>query len=194
MPPKPVECTDFSVTLEAMGGRLDSVESSIAALATFVRDSLALSQQRHDDQDMKHQLLLTELECISSKLSSSVSSPNVNVAGGSSSLPPPSERVPEHQPRGTAYDPIRESFDEFCLFVKKVELPGFTGVDPVGWISRVETYFEVHNTSDEMKIRLARLCMEGSTIHWFNLSEEHLTWNSFKRVLLLRFAGSVYPI
>lgn len=73
---------------------------------------------------------------------------------------------------------MRESYDEYRLSVKKVELPGFTGTDPVGWISRAETYFEVHNTSDELKIKLARLCMEGHTIHWFNLildSEELLT-------------------
>lgn len=68
--------------------------------------------------------------------------------------------------------------DEFKLFVKKVELPGFSCVDLVGWISRAETYFEVHNIDGAIKIKLARLCMEGSTIHWFNLwceSQENLT-------------------
>lgn len=50
-------------------------------------------------------------------------------------------------------DPMNESMDEYKLYVKKVELPGFDGFDPVGWISRAETYFEVHNTDDLMKIK-----------------------------------------
>lgn len=47
----------------------------------------------------------------------------------------------------------------------------------------MKTYFEVHNTLDELKIKLARLCMKGHTIHRFNLvrkSEEDLTWVKFK--------------
>lgn len=46
-----------------------------------------------------------------------------------------------------------------------------------------------------MKIKLTRLCMEGSTIYWFNLwheSDENLSWNNLKQALLLRFGRTRY--
>ena len=54
---------------------------------------------------------------------------------------------------------------EFRMAVKKVELPSFDGGDPVGWITRAETYFEIHGSSEDVKIRLAKICMGGATIH-----------------------------
>lgn len=50
--------------------------------------------------------------------------------------------------------------DQYRMAVKKVELPSFNGDDPIGWITRAETYFEVQNTGEEVKIKLAKLSME----------------------------------
>ncbi|MCH93988.1 retrotransposon gag protein [Trifolium medium] len=44
--------------------------------------------------------------------------------------------------------------------------------DPMAWITRAEIYFDVQGTVDEMRVKLARLSMEGATIHWFNLLME----------------------
>jgi hypothetical protein len=46
-----------------------------------------------------------------------------------------------------------ESVSEYRMAAKKVELPSFDGEDPVGWITRAETYFEVQGTSEAVKIR-----------------------------------------
>ncbi|GAU25314.1 hypothetical protein TSUD_375770, partial [Trifolium subterraneum] len=81
---------------------------------------------------------------------------------------------------------------EFRHAVKKVELPMFTGEDPAGWISRSEIYFHVHETISEVKVKLAHLCMEGSTIHFFNSllrENEDLTWEGLKEALLGRYGG-----
>lgn len=59
-----------------------------------------------------------------------------------------------------------EALDEFRLSVKKVELPMFNGDDPAGWIARAEVYFNVQNTTPEIKVNLAQLCMDGPTIHF----------------------------
>lgn len=78
------------------------------------------------------------------------------------------------------------------LFGKKVKLPVFEGEDPVAWIKRVEIYFDVQNTSEEIKVKLARLSMEGSTIHWFNLlleTEDELSWVKLKKALIARYGG-----
>lgn len=85
---------------------------------------------------------------------------------------------------------VNDKLDEFCLSAKKVELSAFDGFDPVAWITRAETYFEVQWTSEEVRIQLAKLSMEGHTIHWFNLwreSTDKATWTNFKEVLVARF-------
>lgn len=41
-----------------------------------------------------------------------------------------------------------------------------------------------------MRIQLAKLSMEGQTIHWFNLwkeSAEEVSWDNFKDALVARF-------
>ena len=54
-----------------------------------------------------------------------------------------------------------ESVPEYKMAAKKVELPPFDGEDPMVWITRAETYFEVHGSSEEVKVRLVKLSMEG---------------------------------
>ncbi|RDY02009.1 hypothetical protein CR513_14597, partial [Mucuna pruriens] len=51
---------------------------------------------------------------------------------------------------------------------------------PVGWIARVEIYFQVQETSLEVRVSLAQLCMEGSTIHFKSLLEEGLEMGTAK--------------
>ncbi|WVZ04691.1 hypothetical protein V8G54_018037 [Vigna mungo] len=81
---------------------------------------------------------------------------------------------------------------EYRMAAKKVELPSFDGSDPVGWITRAKTYFEVQGSTEEVKVRLAKLSMEGATIHWFNLLQETevgLLWTKLKRELIGRYGG-----
>ena len=73
-----------------------------------------------------------------------------------------------------------------------MKLPLFEGDDPVAWITQAEIYFDVQNTTDEMRVKLARLSMEGSTIHWFNLlmeTKDNLSWEKLKRGLIARYGG-----
>lgn len=58
-----------------------------------------------------------------------------------------------------------------------------------------QRHFEVYNTDDAKRIKLSRLCMEGSTIHWFNIwraAEQSPTWSSLKQALILRYGGTRY--
>lgn len=45
-------------------------------------------------------------------------------------------------------------------WMKKVELPSFEGGDPIGWISRAEKFFEVHEVTPRERIKLAFIRME----------------------------------
>lgn len=56
---------------------------------------------------------------------------------------------------------LDDHLDEYRLSVKKIELPMFDESDLVTWITRAEIYFEVQNTPDDVKIKLASLCMGG---------------------------------
>lgn len=62
-----------------------------------------------------------------------------------------------------------EALVEFQQSAKKVELPMFEGDDPAGWIARAEIYFKVQSTRPELKVNLAQLCMDGPTIHFFQV-------------------------
>ncbi|PNX97560.1 retrotransposon-related protein, partial [Trifolium pratense] len=87
---------------------------------------------------------------------------------------------------------VTSQLDEFRLSAKKVELPSFNGDDPVAWITRAETYFEVQRISEEVRIQLTKLSMDGPTIHWFNLwrdSTEELSWENLKEAMMARFGG-----
>ncbi|WVY99938.1 hypothetical protein V8G54_026008 [Vigna mungo] len=76
--------------------------------------------------------------------------------------------------------------------MKKILLPPFYGEDPVGWIAKVEVYFNVNETREAVRVNLAQLCMEGNTIHFFHalLNEyDELTWEDLKREMLERYGG-----
>jgi hypothetical protein len=63
----------------------------------------------------------------------------------------------------------------------------------VAWITRAEIYFDVQNTADDhMRVKLARLSIEGATIQWFNLlmeTEDELTCDKLKKSLIARYGG-----
>lgn len=48
-------------------------------------------------------------------------------------------------------------------WMKKKELPTFEGSDPLGWVARVEKFFEVQQVKPSAKLRLAFISM----VHWF---------------------------
>ncbi|WVZ17815.1 hypothetical protein V8G54_010797 [Vigna mungo] len=76
-----------------------------------------------------------------------------------------------------------DSGAEYRMAAKKVELPSFDGTDPVEWITKAETYFDVQGSTEDM---------EGETIHWFNLLQEAevgLSWTKLKRELIGRYGG-----
>lgn len=54
------------------------------------------------------------------------------------------------------------------LVVKQIELPQFSGEDPIGWLARADQYFTLNRTPANMKVQLALfVCMDGAVLHWF---------------------------
>jgi len=62
---------------------------------------------------------------------------------------------------------LGEEQESHKYWMKRVELPTFEGVDPMGWIARAEKFFKIQNISSKEKLCLAIISMEGGANHWF---------------------------
>lgn len=170
----PAAFTKMEAKVEALEGEMSEVRSTLADVQNAVKEN--------------HASLIAMLEkCLGKSLSGEEGS--ASFAGKTSSeIPVSSEKA-----KGTSSSDLRgDVLAEFRQSVKKVELPPFDGEDPAGWISRAEVFFRVQDTSPEVKVSLAQICMEGSTIHFFNSltgEEEGLTWEALKEALLERYGG-----
>jgi len=49
----------------------------------------------------------------------------------------------------------------------KLDVPRFNGEDPLGWIFKVNQFFDYHRTTDEQRLRIASFYMEGEALSWY---------------------------
>ncbi|GJV82367.1 retrotransposon gag protein [Tanacetum coccineum] len=84
---------------------------------------------------------------------------------------------------------------ESLFSLPKVKLPIFEGIDPRGWITKAELYYQVHKTPLDQKLNLVQMCMDGPALNWYtNLMIKHpdTTWELFKNKLMVRFSGTKF--
>ncbi|GAU49709.1 hypothetical protein TSUD_407860 [Trifolium subterraneum] len=181
MPPKKVTVPAF----KQMEARVEALESEISVVRTSLIDVQNTVKENHAS-------LMAFIEKLMGKSIQEESS------GGSVKSSPEKEKVLENlslkgEAKWMSSNSNRnDTISEFRHAVRKVELPLFNGEDPAGWISRAEIYFRIQETTPEVKVRLAQICMEGSTIHFFNSlwsEDEGLTWEGLKEALLGRYGG-----
>ena len=76
-------------------------------------------------------------------------------------------------------------------FVKRVELPIFSGEDIYGWIALAERYFRIGGYREAAKLDLVSMSLGGDVLSWFN-SEVHRipfqSWFEFKERMIARFS------
>ncbi|KZV19421.1 hypothetical protein F511_08762 [Dorcoceras hygrometricum] len=88
--------------------------------------------------------------------------------------------------------PRGEEFEDLRLAMKRFEIPAFNGVDPVGWLSKAEQYFEIHGTPLYHRLKIAHICMEGTAVHWFQWARsrnKNWSWERFAEELVNRYSG-----
>ncbi|XP_019176297.1 PREDICTED: uncharacterized protein LOC109171686 [Ipomoea nil] len=56
--------------------------------------------------------------------------------------------------------------DNTTLPTGRLELPTFDGGDPIGWLPRVEQYFAIHHTREDLKVPTTFINMQGPALHW----------------------------
>jgi hypothetical protein len=49
----------------------------------------------------------------------------------------------------------------------KLDIPRFDGSDPLGWIFKINQFFDYHLTPDDQRLRIASFYMEGEALTWF---------------------------
>jgi hypothetical protein len=173
--------------LKSMEAKVESLENELAD----VRSSLTAVENAV--RDLPGALIAMLERSLGISLNVSQGSVHKHQAGGSGKPETEGEESDEESSEKKTNVPKAETVTtEFHRSARKVELPLFDGKDPAGWISRAEVYFRVQNTPPEIKVSLAQLCMEGSTIHFFNsiVDEEHsMDWDGLKDALLERYGG-----
>ena len=76
-----------------------------------------------------------------------------------------------------------------------MDVPRFDGTEPLGWIFKINQFFDYHNTPESDKLTIASFYMEGRALAWFqwmNTNGQFTSWPSFLQALQTRFAPSQY--
>lgn len=74
--------------------------------------------------------------------------------------------------------------------LKRLEMPVFTGKNPDSWLFRAETYFEIHQLTDEEKIKVSIVSFDEWVVdwyHWAHNRKKFRDWADLKARLFKRF-------
>ncbi|OIT05665.1 hypothetical protein A4A49_61683, partial [Nicotiana attenuata] len=81
---------------------------------------------------------------------------------------------------------------------RQIEFLKFDGTELRDWVSKSEQYFDVDNTSENSKVKLASLHLEGKALQWHQgymknrITREWPTWGEYVRALFGRFGTVLY--
>ncbi|KZV27862.1 hypothetical protein F511_37858 [Dorcoceras hygrometricum] len=153
--------------VDGIHGRIDSITQALA--------NLAESQARMEANQLRVEQWMNNLRGNSRR-------GGLNV-----------EHIDEEDETRGSYRESRLTGDEELRYaLKRVEMPGFDGTDPRGWLGRAEQYFELHDTPVAHRLKLAQIHMDGLTYHWFQwlrLKVPDLTWGRLAEELIKRYGG-----
>lgn len=77
----------------------------------------------------------------------------------------------------------------------KLKVPRFDGTKPLGWIFKINQFFEYHGTPENERLTIASFYMEGKALAWFQWmtgNGQFTLWPVFLQALQTRFAPSQY--
>lgn len=64
----------------------------------------------------------------------------------------------------------------------KMDIPRFDGTDALGWIFKIDHFFNFHNTQEEQRISIASFYLDGPALNWYQwmYNNNQLTsWTNF---------------
>lgn len=77
----------------------------------------------------------------------------------------------------------------------KLEVPHFEGTDPVGWIFKINQFFDYHATLDPERLTIASFYIDDPTLMWFQWMMHNgqiPSWQGFLQALEAHFSSSHY--
>lgn len=77
----------------------------------------------------------------------------------------------------------------------KLDVPKFDGTDAMGWIFKINQFFDFHQTLEEDRLTVASFYMEGQALSWYqwmHRNQQITSWYGFLQALETRFAPSYY--
>uniref|UniRef100_A0A1J3JLS9 Chromo domain-containing protein n=1 Tax=Noccaea caerulescens TaxID=107243 RepID=A0A1J3JLS9_NOCCA len=156
--------------------RLDTMEQSLSAL------SLNMAQISET---------LARMEANGNQPSDSVHKNNVTQSSASvrdGFKTPPKERG---ENRSLGYRGVGSVLENRGAVLKKIELPPLDGSSPYSWISLAERFFNLGKYTDEERLDLLSITLQGPALHWFNremLRDPFRDWPQFKKRMIARFS------
>ncbi|PKA46982.1 putative mitochondrial protein [Apostasia shenzhenica] len=88
------------------------------------------------------------------------------------------------------------TMDTIFTRLPKIEFPKFSGDNVMGWVFRCEQFFEISQTPQEWKVKLASIYLDGIALEWHqNFSRSNPTpigWGVYKEAIKERFGETAY--
>ncbi|XP_031092287.1 uncharacterized protein LOC115996981 [Ipomoea triloba] len=124
--------------------------------------------------------------------------PSHRSPGSSPGIPPPSHRSPgmsNTQVPSQHINGLRLELQVPSQHINglRLELLKFNGIDPYGWLFKINEYYEFYGISDIYRVQIASFAMEDDASEWYCwLKTNQLlgTWEDFMDKIKLRFGPS----
>ncbi|XP_077236970.1 uncharacterized protein LOC143878581 isoform X1 [Tasmannia lanceolata] len=151
------------------------------------------AQSKTDEQLKQHQQQLNELRLTQchqhEELVNMINQLQVRLPS-TSFQPIPGE---DHS-AGSATEGIALNQQHHNKFIR-MDVPKFDGSDPIGWIFKVEQFFNYYSTSDEQRLLISSFHLEGPALSWYQWAKSNNlinSWKGFLDAIQPRFGRSLY--
>jgi hypothetical protein len=77
----------------------------------------------------------------------------------------------------------------------KLDIPRFDGTEALGWIFKINQFFDFHRTPEDQRLNIASFYMEGEALSWYQWMHSNgslHSWAAFLHALELCFAPSQF--
>ncbi|KAK9105657.1 hypothetical protein Scep_022501 [Stephania cephalantha] len=163
-------------------------------LAVLQQHSEAITRSSFSD-DCMQKMMREVLQCLTSLEKQPIDSPPTPP-------PPPILPTPSSYPiphsstsalNSTASYP--NSSANVQLRTPKVEIPIFSGDNPLSWLFQIERFFLYHHTPAEQSLSIASFYMAENALqwfHWMHSTAQLANWAAFTKALEVRFGPSSF--
>jgi len=82
--------------------------------------------------------------------------------------------------------------------LSRIDFLRFDGEDVQGWVYRCEQFFEVHNTAENLKVKIASIHLSSKALLWHQSVMKHRSesgwprWEEYKMAITTRFGAKLF--